>query len=291
MGRLSEKFHDGQFVVTSELTPPKGTDVNALLSKTEVLAESVDAINVTDSHGSKMSLSPIAAARLISDRGVEPILQMTTRDRNRIALQSDMLGAWVLGIENLICMGGDPPHLGDHPDAKPVFDIPTEELIRAAISLNQGNDLMSNSLRGNTNFNVGAVVNPGAEGLEGEISRLERKVESGASYFQTQAVFDVVSFAGFMRQIKHLDIKVLAGIMPIKSVKMAQYMNDNIPGITVPDSTMKRIAQAEDVVEESLSISAEVIGGLKDSCSGVHIMAPGWEDNIPALVERSEIRS
>ena len=291
MGRLSEKFDDGQFVVTSELTPPKGTDVSALLSKAEVLAESVDAINVTDSHGSKMSLSPIAAACLISERGVEPILQMTTRDRNRIALQSDMLGAWVLGIKNVICMGGDPPHLGDHPDAKPVFDIPTEELIRAAVSLNEGSDLMSNALRGNTNFNVGAVVNPGADDLDGEISRLERKVESGASYFQTQAVFDPDSFVGFMRRVKHLDIKVLAGIMPIKSVKMAQYMNDNIPGITVPDSVMKRIEQAKDVVEESLSISAEIIGALKESCSGVHIMAPGWEENIPTLVERSEIRN
>ena len=290
MGRLSKKFDDGQFVVTSELTPPKGTDVSALLSKAEVLAESVDAINVTDSHGSKMSLSPIAAACLISDR-VEPILQMTTRDRNRIALQSDMLGAWVLGIKNVICMGGDPPHLGDHPDAKPVFDIPTEELIRAALSLNEGSDLMSNALRGNTNFNVGAVVNPGADDLDGEISRLERKVESGASYFQTQAVFDPDSFVGFMRRVKHLDIKVLAGIMPIKSVKMAQYMNDNIPGITVPDSVMKRIEQAKDVVEESLSISAEIIGALKESCSGVHIMAPGWEENIPTLVERSEIRN
>ena len=169
MGRLSEKFLSGSFVVTSELTPPKGTDVDTLLEKADLLAAAVDAINVTDSHGSKMSLSPIAAALLIADRGVEPILQMTTRDRNRIALQSDMLGAWVLGIENLICMGGDPPHLGDHPEAKPVFDIPTEELIRAALSLNKGNDLMSNSLRGKTACNVGAVVNPGADDLEIEI--------------------------------------------------------------------------------------------------------------------------
>jgi len=291
MGRLNEKFLSGTFVVTSELTPPKGTDVEDLLNKADALAEKVDAINVTDSHGSKMSLSPLAAARLISDRGVEPILQMTTRDRNRIALQSDMLGAWVLGIENLICMGGDPPHLGDHPDAKPVFDLPTEELIRAAVALNQGNDLMSNSLQGNTNFNVGAVVNPGADDLAGEISRLEKKVESGATYFQTQAIFDADSFSEFMESIGHLDIKVLAGIMPIKSVKMAQYMNDNIPGIQVPDSIIKRIDQAKDVVEESLSISAEVIAGLKNSCAGVHIMAPGWETNIPALVERSEVRS
>jgi 5,10-methylenetetrahydrofolate reductase len=150
---------------------------------------------------------------------------------------------------------------------------------------------MSNSLQGNTNFNVGAVVNPGADDLVGEVSRLEKKVESGATYFQTQAIFDADSFSEFMESIGHLDIKVLAGIMPIKSVKMAQYMNDNIPGIQVPDSIIKRIDQAKDVVEESLSISAEVIAGLKNSCAGVHIMAPGWETNIPALVERSEVRS
>ncbi len=291
MGRLSEKFLNDKFVVTSELTPPKGTDMGALLRKAEALAESVDAVNITDSHGSKMSLSPIAAASLVGDRGVEPILQMTTRDRNRIALQSDMLGAWVLGIENLICMGGDPPQLGDHPDAKPVFDIPTEELIRAALSLNQGNDLMSNTLKGCTNFNVGAVVNPGAEDLSVEISRLEKKVESGATYFQTQAVFDPDAFSEFMRRINHLDIKVLAGIMPIKSIKMAQYMNDSIPGIEVPDSIIKRIDHAKHVVEESLSISSEVIAGVKNSCAGVHIMAPGWEENIPTLVKRSEINS
>ena len=167
MNKLVDKFDDGDFVVTSELTPPKGTDVSMLLSKAEVLAPVADAVNVTDSHGSKMSLSPVASAKLLKDGGVEPILQMTTRDRNRIALQSDMMGAWVLGIENLICMGGDPPHLGDHPDAKPVFDIPTEQLIKAAMGLNEGHDLMANSLKGKPSFNIGAVVNPGADDLAG----------------------------------------------------------------------------------------------------------------------------
>ena len=287
MNQLVSKFNDGSFIVTSELTPPKGTDVEALLSKAENLAPVVDAINLTDSHGSKMSLSPIASAKLVKDIGVEPILQMTTRDRNRIALQSDMMGAWVLGIENLICMGGDPPHLGDHPEAKPVFDIPTEQLIEAAMSLNDGQDLMANSLKGGTAFNIGAVVNPGSDDLKGEIHRLEKKVESGATYFQTQAVFDVNSFYEFMAQIEHLDIRVLAGIMPIKSIKMALYMNDNIPGIEVPGSIMTRIEQAKDVLEESLTISAEIIQGLQSNCAGVHIMAPGWEANIPALIKRS----
>ena len=287
MNKLVDKFNDGDFVVTSELTPPKGTDVSTLLSKAEVLAPVADAVNVTDSHGSKMSLSPVASAKLLKDAGVEPILQMTTRDRNRIALQSDMMGAWVLGIENLICMGGDPPHLGDHPDAKPVFDIPTEQLIKAAKNLNEGCDLMANSLKGNTSFNIGAVVNPGADDLTGEVNRLEKKVESGATYFQTQAVFDVNLFAEFMEKVKHLDIRVLAGIMPIRSAKMALYMNDNIPGIDVPEAIIERIEQADDILEESLAISSEIIQGLRHTCAGIHIMAPGWETNIPTLVERS----
>ena len=146
-------------------------------------------------------------------------------------------------------------------------------------------------LKGRTAFNIGAVVNPGADDLKSEIHRLEKKVESGATYFQTQAVFDVNSFSEFMSQIKHLDIRVLAGIMPIKSIKMALYMNDNIPGIEVPHSIMTRIEQAKDVLEESLTISAEIIQGLQSSCSGVHIMAPGWEANIPALVTRSGLVS
>ena len=291
MSELANKMKVGSFVVTSELTPPKGTDVEGFLAKANCLSGSVDAINVTDSHGSKMSLSPVVAAKLLKDLGLDPILQMTTRDRNRISLQSDMLGAWVLGIENLICMGGDPPHLGDHPEAKPVFDLPTEDLIRAARSLNGGHDLMSNALLGNTSFNIGAVVNPGADDLSGEIKRLEKKVESGASYFQTQAVFDVNSFSDFMDNISHLQIKVLAGVMPIKSIKMATYMNDNIPGIDVPDLTMERLDNASDIVEESLEIACEIIQGLRSVCAGVHVMAPGWEKNISSLMERSGLRS
>ena len=197
----------------------------------------------------------------------------------------------MLGIENLICMGGDPPHLGDHPDAKPVFDLPTEELIRAAVALNQGNDLMSNSLQGNTNFNVGAVVNPGADDLAGEISRLEKKVESGATYFQTQAIFDADSFSGFMESIGRLDIKVLAGIMPIKSVKMAQYMNDKIPGVDIPQELIDKIDAAGDdkakVADISIEIAGSTVRALRDMTRGVHVMAIGWEDKIPAILDRA----
>ena len=181
MSRVREKILNKQFVVTSELTPPKGTDLTGMLSKAELLRDYVDAINVTDSHGSKMSLSSMAAARKLIDHDIEPIMQLTARDRNRIALQGDMLGAWVLGVENIIFMGGDPPQRGDHPEAKPVFDINTNEIIAAAKNLNIGHDLQSNSLHGKTNFHIGAVVNPGAEDVKTEIEKLEAKVAAGVS--------------------------------------------------------------------------------------------------------------
>ncbi|MFT5482166.1 MAG: methylenetetrahydrofolate reductase (NADPH) [Halieaceae bacterium] len=290
MSSLQEKLAAGQFVVTGELTPPKGTDLTELLARARLLADSVDAFNVTDSHASKMSLSPMATAHILTDQGVEPILQMTTRDRNRIALQGDMLGASLLGVNNVVCMGGDPPHLGDHPEAKPVFDISTEELIRAAGNLNKGIDLMGNSLNRPTSFHIGAVVNPGADDLDKEISRLESKVAAGATFFQTQAIFEPERFAIFMDRIGHLDIAILAGIMPIKSVAMANFMNDKIPGINVPDQVINRIAEAEDTIAESSAIAAEIIRAISAVCQGIHVMAVGWEEHVPGVLQQAGIR-
>jgi 5,10-methylenetetrahydrofolate reductase len=284
---LAHKFEQGQFVITGELTPPKGTDTAGMRARAELLAPCIDAFNITDSHASKMSLSPIAAARLLLEDGVEPILQMTTRDRNRIALQSDMLGAWVLGVKNLVCMGGDPPHLGDHPQAKPVFDINAEELITAANKLNAGRDLMDNPLNQATGFTIGAVVNPGAEDLDFEIARLEAKAAAGARFFQTQAVFDAGHFGRFMARVQHLEVKILAGVMPIKSLAMARFMNEKIPGIDIPEALLKRIEEAGDVAGESTLISAEIIRAIQPLCHGLHIMAPGWEDRVPDLLRRA----
>ena len=283
---LHKKLHSGNFVFTAETTPPDASDKEVLLKKIEPLKDIADAINVTDSHGSKMSLSSLAAARKLIDHNIEPIMQLTARDRNRIALQGDMLGAWVLGVKNIIFMGGDPPQRGDHPEAKPVFDITTNEIIRAAANLNGGNDLQSNALRGKTEFYIGAVVNPGADDLDTEIHKLEMKVAAGARFFQTQAIFDVASFAEFLKKVEHLSITLLAGIMPIKSVKMANYMNENIPGIDVPEHIVHRIGQTNDLIEVNLEICSEIIEALRPLCGGIHIMAPGWETNIPALIEK-----
>ena len=289
MSDLAEKLRAGQFVVTGELTPPKGTDISDMRSRAQALASYLDAFNFTDSHASKMSLSPVAAARVLLDDGIEPILQMTTRDRNRIALQSDMLGAWLMGIRNVVCMGGDPPHLGDHPEAKPVFDLSTVDLIRAAGKLNAGTDFMDNPLNQATAFNIGAVVNPGADDLDGEITRLEGKVAAGALFFQTQAIYDADHFANFMDRIGHLDIAILAGIMPIKSVAMARFMNEKIPGINIPEALIKRIEGATDIAAESTLIAVEVIEQIKSHCQGLHIMVLGWEDKIPGILEQSNL--
>ncbi len=287
MSQFANKLAAGDFVVTTELNPPKGIDLSDLLGKADFLADHVDAFNLTDSHASKMSLSPIAAANRLLMEGYEPILQVTTRDRNRIGLQSDMLGAALLGIENIVCMGGDPPDLGDHPEAKPVFDIPTTELIRAAYQLTQGMDLMGNKLQGSPVFNIGAVVNPGIDDLESEISRLEEKVCAGATFFQTQAIFDAAAFADFMQRIDHLRIHIIAGIIPIKSVKMARFMNEKIPGIDVPEDVITAIEHAKDVKHTSTTIAADTINAIRDLCSGVHLMAPGTEEQIPAILRRS----
>ena len=285
MSRLSDKFANGEFVVTTELTPPKGIDLDELLEKAASLTNLVDAFNLTDSHASKMSLSPIAAAMQLMANGHEPILQLTTRDRNRIGLQSDMLGAGLLGIENLVCMGGDPPQLGDHPDAKPVFDLSTSELIKAAHQLSQGQDMMGNKLSGVPTFHVGAVVNPGVDDLDTEIERLEEKVSAGARFFQTQAIYDVEVFIHFMDRISHLDIHVLAGILPIKSVKMARYMNEKIPGIHIPEHLINTISHAKDVESASATIAANTIKEIGNRCAGLHLMAVGSEKLIPRILE------
>ena len=287
MSAFKEKLESADFVVTSELTPPKGIDITKMLATAESLKGHVDAFNVTDSHNARMSLSPLAAAHALIQAGVEPILQMTTRDRNRIALQSDMLGAGSLGVRHLVCMGGDPPHLGDHPDAKPVFDFGTEELISAATALAKGEDSTGNALNQAPDFNVGAVVNPGASDLDNELARLEKKIDSGARYFQTQAVFDASAFEAFMTRVGRFNVPIIAGILPVKSARMAEHMNKNVPGIDVPIDVISAIDAAEDVKAVSAEIAAGIIKDIMPMCQGIHIMAIGWEALIPGILERA----
>ena len=287
LSRLSEALAGQRFVVTSELNPPKGTDLAPLLERASCLADSVDAINVTDSHGARMTLSPVVAGRALLEHGVEPIIQFTSRDRNRIALQSDLLGAAALGLENVVVMGGDPPANGDHPQAKPVFDVFAAELLAAITALAEGRDMAGNTLLGPPpKLFAGAVVNPGAEDLDSEIERMASKVEAGAAFFQTQAVYDVSAFERFARRVEDLRVPVLAGIILLKSAKMARWMNDRVPGVNVPESLITRIGSAAEPRAVCVDIAAETVAALRGCCRGVHLMALGWEDLVPMVVKR-----
>ena len=288
---LSTLLHAGKFVITTELNPPKGTELASLLERAESLRGVVDAFNLTDSHTARMSMSPIAAAHLLLDRGFDPILQITCRDRNRIALQADVLAAAALGIRNIVTMTGDHPAGGDHPDAKPVFDIDSTALLRSLTGLQDGSDMSGADLRGVPDLFVGAVVNPGADDLDREIGRMEEKIEAGAAFFQTQAVYDTGYFERFMRRVEGYGVPILAGCILLKSGNMARNFNANVPGITVPDAIIDRMDAAASSTDArrrtSADIAAEILTDIRPMCQGAHIMAIGWESLIPSVIESS----
>ena len=285
MSRLAKAFNAGEFVVTSELNPPKGVDLSKIIARAESLGSTVDAFNITDSHAARMSACPLAVAHLLMDRGIEPIMQMTSRDRNRIALQGDLLGAAALGVPNVVFMGGDPPKVGDHPDAPGVYDILSAQLLEVASGLCKGVDMQGNALTGAPDLFLGAVVNPGAPDTALEIDKMKAKVDAGAQFLQSQAVYDPASFESFMNAAAGVDVKILCGVILLKSAKMARFMNDKIPGIDVPASLIAEFDDAEDKGAKSVEIAARVINTIKPMCHGVHIMPLGWEAKIPALLE------
>ena len=290
VSNLGTALDGGGFVVTSELTPPKGTSLDSLLERARMLNRHVDAFNLTDSHAARMAMAPMAVAHLLLDDGIEPIMQITSRDRNRIAIQADLLGAWVLGVRNIAFMGGDPPRNGDHPDAKGVFDVLSADIIRAAAGMSGGTDMAGNSLDGSPEFCIGAVVNPGAKDLDKEIARMVEKRDAGATFFQTQAVYDPGAFERFANRVEALGVRLLAGIIPVKSPKMATYMNENVPGIEVPEALIRRLADSGDRAATSSEMAAAVIAEIRPMCRGVHVMAIGWEDKVPGILEAAGVR-
>lgn len=280
-----DKIKAGKFVVTSEIGPPKGIDIKEMLEDADLIKGKVDAINVTDLQSSVLRLGSLAVCHLLKQRGIEPIFQMTCRDRNRLALQSDLLSAAVLGIENVLALTGDHPKLGDHPEAKPVFDIGSVELLEAIRTLQEGKDMKGNALKGAPKFCVGAVVNPGADPLEPEIIKMEKKISAGAVFFQTQAVYDIELFKRFLDATKHLNTTVLAGIVLLKSAGMAKYMNKNVAGVFVPDNLIKEMEETKDKSAKSIEIAAKLIKELKPLCQGIHIMPIGWDKKVPQVLD------
>ncbi len=285
---FKERLDSGNFLVTGEVAPPKGADITQLLEDAKLIKDCVDSINITDDQRAVMRMSPIAAGKLLQDAGYEVIVQLTCRDRNRLALQSDLLGAAALGIRNLCVMTGDHPVKGDHPGAKPVYDLDSVQLLQLIKKMGLGSDLADNKLLGIPSFTVGAVSNTNADRLM-QLIKLEKKVICGAQFIQTQAVYDVVGFARFMNAISHLDIPVLAGIIPLRSANMARFMNANIPGIQVNEQLIGRMETAEDPVREGLNIAAETIRELKGLCRGVHLMPIRDNSSVRELLIMSDI--
>ena len=285
---LKSLLEAGKFVVTTEVGPLKGTDTTELEEVAGLLLGRVDATNVTDQQSSVMRLGSLATCHLLKERGLDPVFQMTCRDRNRLALQSDLLSAHILGIENVLAITGDLPCLGDHPQAKPVYDLDSVQLLWVIGRLNEGYDMVGNELKGKPDFFSGAVVNPGADteaAFELQLIKMEKKIAAGARFFQTQAVYDINSFTKFMKRVEGFRIPVLAGVIPLKSVGMARFMNKNVAGVFVPDELINKMAEAEDKAKTGIEIAANLIKELKSICHGVHIMAIGWEKKVPQILD------
>lgn len=281
---LREKLNADKFVVTAELSPPKGPDVSELLERVQSLKGWADAINLTDNNRSIMCLSSVAASALVLREGIEPILQITCRDRNRMGIQSDLLGAYALGVKNVLSLTGDPVKVGDHPDAKEVFDIDSLQLMKALQELNRGFNMSGKELNGKTDFFIGAAANPGAKDLDIELSKFQKKIESGAQFFQTQGVYEVEPFKGFMALIQPFSTKVIAGIILLKSAKMARFLNEKVPGIHVPDSFIELLEKSSDPMAAGVQIAAQTIRDLNGIAHGVHLMCLGREDLIPEIL-------
>jgi len=288
---FAEKLRNGNFVITSEVGPPKGTNIEKMLKEAEALKGKVDGFNVTDLQSSVMKLGSLAVCHLLAKKDLEPIFQITCRDRNRLALQSDLLSAYVLGIRNVLVLTGDHPVLGDHPEAKPVFDLDSVSLLKVASTLTEGEDMKNNKLDGKPEFFLGAVVNPGADPLEPQLIKMEKKIEVGTKFFQTQAIYDLRKFEEFMKKVEKYKVPVLGGIVLLKSAGMAKYMNEKVAGISVPERYIKMMAEAKkkERAKVSIQIGAELIKGIRELCQGVHIMPLGWERYVPRLLEASEL--
>ncbi len=285
MSRLRDALDRGEFVVTGEVGPPLGTDLSGMMAYVEKIAPYCHAVNITDNQGATLHLSSLAASRAVLDMGVEPIFQQTCRDRNRLALQSDLLAAWTLGLENVLVVTGDDPRGGDHPQAKGVFDLDSTQLLEIAAGMNEGHDMLGRDLDGATNFFVGAAVFPEAEPWDVQVGRALGKVEAGAKFFQSQAIFDIERFAQTMDVLRPSGVKVIAGVLLLKSPRVIDFINSRLAGLMVPERLAERIRSASDPAEEAIAIAIEQVRELRDIADGVHIMPLGMDEAVARILQ------
>jgi 5,10-methylenetetrahydrofolate reductase len=293
MSKLQESLESGKFTVTGEIGPPKGTNIGPVLHEAdEYLKGRVVAVNVTDIQTAVMRLGSLAVCHMLVDHGIEPIFQMVTRDRNRLALESDLLNAAVLGIENVLALTGDHTLMGDHREAKPVYDLDSVGLLQAMATLESGTD-MGRDMKGNPNqldgvpkFFKGCCVTPCADEVEPQVIKLEKKVAAGAQFVQTQAVYDPKAFEQFMKQVEHIEVPILVGIVMLKNAGMAKYMNRSVPGVVVPKKLVKQLADADkkERAKVSVKICGRLVNEMKGMCQGAHLMTLGWDKYVPDIL-------
>jgi 5,10-methylenetetrahydrofolate reductase len=290
---FKEVLNSGKFVITSEVAPPKGSNLEKVLHHIELLKDKVDGINVTDHQSSVMRFPSLGGVLLVKEHGGEPILQMTCRDRNRLALQADLLFAYSRGIRNVLCLTGDSIPVGDHQDAKGVFDLDSSQLLKTIRIMETGKDLGGNDLDGAVEFCAGAIVTPEANPIEPQLIKFEKKIAAGAEFIQTQAIYDLDNFRKFMKYAHKFNTKILAGIILLVSAGMARYMNANVPGVLVPKELIEEMASAQKgkALQKGIEIAGRMIKTIKEEkiCDGVHIMAIGREDTVPDILAAANL--
>ena len=297
MSKLQESLASGAFTITGEIGPPKGTDISHCMHGADMMKEHVVAVNVTDIQTAVMRLGSLVVSGKLVERGIEPVFQMVCRDRNRLALQSDLLSASLVGIENVLALTGDHVLMGDHHGAMSVYDLDSVGLLHAMSVLESGSDLgrdmkgNPNALEGTPKFFKGCCVTPCAEAVEPQIIKLEKKVEAGAQFCQTQAVYDPAAFESFMNDVakRHIQIPILVGLVVLKGFGMARYMNGFVPGVTVPDGILTELKETpkDDTKKKAVEIAARLIREMKPMCQGAHIMPLGWDDTVPEIVKQA----
>ena len=289
--RLKEVLDRGQFAVTIEYNPPKGTNITHIVDSARSLLGRVNGINVTDNTAAIVRAGSLPVSRILYEIGHDPVMQLTCRDRNRIAMQSDLMGAHILGIRNILCLTGDYPTVGDHKDAKPVYDLDSVQVMQLVKGLNNGKDYAGNKLDGSTQFMIGGAVTPEADPLGPMLVKFEVKVRAGVEFFQTQAIYHPEQFKTFMQGVGQFKVKVLAGILLLRSAKMAEFMNANIPGVSVPDEMIAELRAAGDkhALDVGVEIAVRTIKAVRPFCNGVHIMAIRATERLPEILTKAEL--